>query len=121
MLAITDATVTIATRNDAHITLPGAEFVRRFALHLLPKGFRKVRHYGLLAPSNRARLEQARDLAAHVVPQPAAPAEPKPVPEPPRDDVAPPGRGRCPNCAQPLRDLRIPRDLAFNPCARGPP
>ena len=27
-------------------------FIRRFLLHVLPKGFRKIRHYGLLAPAN---------------------------------------------------------------------
>jgi hypothetical protein len=29
-----------------------AEFIRRFLLHVLPNGFVKIRHYGLLASSN---------------------------------------------------------------------
>jgi hypothetical protein len=38
------------------LTLSAAEFLRRFLLHVLPRGFVKVRHYGLLA--NRYREEK---------------------------------------------------------------
>ena len=31
------------------MTLDGDEFIRRFLLHVLPKGFQRIRHYGLLA------------------------------------------------------------------------
>jgi hypothetical protein len=31
------------------------EFIRRFLLHVLPKGFHRIRHYGLFASTNRAR------------------------------------------------------------------
>ena len=34
-------------------SLPGVEFVRRFLLHVLPKGFVKIRYYGLLANRNK--------------------------------------------------------------------
>jgi hypothetical protein len=37
------------------MTLPAQEFVRRFLLHVLPGGFQRIRHYGLL--SNRNRME----------------------------------------------------------------
>ena len=43
-------------------TLPAEEFIRRFLQHVLPKGFVKVRYYGLFSPSHRARLAQARAL-----------------------------------------------------------
>jgi hypothetical protein len=33
--------------------LPGVEFLRRFLLHVLPRGFHKVRYYGLWHPSRR--------------------------------------------------------------------
>src|SRR6202165_971182 len=47
------------------MTLATDEFIRRFLLHALPKGFHRVRHYGLLARSKRAaRLAHARDLLA---------------------------------------------------------
>ena len=45
------------------MTLSAEEFLRRFLQHVLPKGFVKVRHYGLLANRQRAaRLEQCRCL-----------------------------------------------------------
>jgi hypothetical protein len=53
-------------RADAHggkrvVLLPGPEFVRRFLLHVLPSGIKRVRHYGILAPaSKRLQLAQAR-------------------------------------------------------------
>src|SRR6202047_3675796 len=36
------------------MTLDVGEFIRRFLIHVLPKGFHRIRHYGLLAGSNRA-------------------------------------------------------------------
>jgi hypothetical protein len=45
------------------MTLSAEEFLRRFVQHVLPKGFVKVRHYGLLAPRDRdARLALCRRL-----------------------------------------------------------
>ncbi len=45
------------------MTLSADEFLRRFLQHVLPKGFVKIRHYGLLANRQRAaRLEQCRRL-----------------------------------------------------------
>jgi hypothetical protein len=44
------------------MTLTGMEFMRRFLQHVLPHGFHKVRHYGLLAPSNRRLLAKAKEL-----------------------------------------------------------
>ena len=41
-------------------TLSAEEFIRRFLAHVLPKRFIKVRAYGLLSPSNRHLLQQAR-------------------------------------------------------------
>ena len=38
--------------------LSGTEFLRRFCQHILPKGFVRIRHYGLLASKNRPRLQQ---------------------------------------------------------------
>ena len=60
------------------MTLTADEFIRRFLLHVLPKGFHRIRHYGLLAGATRkAQLEHARELLG--VTRPAtddAPAEP---------------------------------------------
>ncbi|NHO34369.1 IS91 family transposase [Acetobacter fallax] len=70
-------------RDTAHqqqvMTLGTDEFIRRFMLHVLPRGFHRIRHYGLLASSNRkASLARARELL-NVIPTPAAEA---PEPEP---------------------------------------
>jgi hypothetical protein len=49
--------------NPRLVTLPAEEFIRRFLLHVLPSGFVKIRHYGLLAPCNaKTKLEKARTL-----------------------------------------------------------
>ena len=58
------------TRHKA-MTLSPQEFMRRFLLHVLPGGFHRIRHYGLLANSNRRdNLAVARELL-HVAPPPA--------------------------------------------------
>jgi hypothetical protein len=69
-------TVTFAWKDYADgarsktMTLGAGEFVRRFCLHLLPKGLVKIRHFGFLSNRQRhTRLAQARALL-----QPAAPA-----------------------------------------------
>jgi len=55
--------VTFRTRGDGRVTVSADEFLRRFVLHVLPKGFVKIRHYGLFAPSNVAtKLAAARAL-----------------------------------------------------------
>ena len=47
------------------MTLPNHEFIRRFLMHVLPKGFHRIRHYGLLANTNRAaNVARARQLLA---------------------------------------------------------
>jgi len=42
------------------VKFEGVEFVRRFLLHVLPTGLKRIRHYGLLAPSKTQSLAQAR-------------------------------------------------------------
>jgi hypothetical protein len=70
------------------MTLATDEFVRRFLLHVLPRGFHRIRHYGLLAGATRkAHLEQARRLLG------VAPPPDKDAPDE-SADVRPP----CPCC-----------------------
>ena len=53
------------------MTLATDEFIRRFLIHVLPKGFHRIRHYGLLANGNRPEnIAHARELLA-------VPARPK--------------------------------------------
>ena len=52
------------------MTLATDEFIRRFLIHVLPKGFHRIRHYGLLANGNRAdNIARARELLAVPKPQ----------------------------------------------------
>jgi len=56
------------------MTLSSDEFIRRFLLHVLPRGFHRIRHYGLLAGSARkGNLDQARRLLAAPVTDAAGP------------------------------------------------
>jgi hypothetical protein len=51
------------------MTLDVAEFIRRFLIHVLPKGFHRIRHYGLFANGSRAEtLARARELLAVAAP-----------------------------------------------------
>ena len=69
------------------MTLAADEFIRRFLLHVLPRGFHRIRHYGLLAGATRkAHLEHARQLLGVAPPPDDAPDEPT--------DLRPP----CPCC-----------------------
>ena len=54
--------------------LDAQEFIRRFLLHVLPKGFVRIRHYGLLANRNRKeKIARCRDLLAAPNPEEPAP------------------------------------------------
>ena len=48
--------------------LPGVEFVRRFLLHVLPTGIKRIRHYGVLASAAKGQAQ--RRAAALQMPQP---------------------------------------------------
>lgn len=55
--------VRFATKGSRSIALPAHTFIQRFLLHVLPAGFVKIRHYGLLAAGNATtQLERAREL-----------------------------------------------------------
>ena len=77
LLDVTDEAVTIATRDGKTATMAPEEFIRRLLTHVLPKGYVKIRHYGLVASSNvKTKLEAARDAISgdRVETTPAAPA-----------------------------------------------
>src|SRR5271157_2209128 len=72
------------------MTLDTGEFIRRFLIHVLPKGFHRIRHYGLLANGQRAaNIARARELLAMPAPvkasaptKSATPDEPRVLPRP---------------------------------------
>jgi hypothetical protein len=52
------------------MTLATQEFIRRFLMHVLPKGLHRIRHYGLLANGNRAaNLDRMRELLNQAPPE----------------------------------------------------
>jgi hypothetical protein len=76
------------------MTLSADEFIRRFLLHVLPKGFHRIRHYGLLAsPGCKANIARARELIAAPMPAVDPPAAHDAEP-----DVATDHRPPCPCC-----------------------
>ncbi len=107
-------------------TLPVNTFIGRFLAHVLPKGFVKVRYYGLLHPSQRQLLTEARNLLAlrqAVAPPPAAVPAPEPL-------VVVPDVSRCPSCGQPMQLLQTlppkrPHErlmaMVSEPSSRDPP
>lgn len=77
IVAVRDEAVRLRVRGDGGgkktVRIDGAEFVGRFLQHVLPAGFKRIRHYGLLAASHkRERLAQARAALAMPAPNPIA-------------------------------------------------
>ncbi len=70
------------------MTLRTDEFIRRFLIHVLPKGFHRIRHYGLLAKGSCAdNIARARELLAIAKPE-----------DEPTAAAADPGKPTCPCC-----------------------
>ena len=63
LIAFHNASVTFHTKGTKKVSVCAETFIRRFLLHVLPRGFVRLRHYGLLAPAHaRTSLEIARGL-----------------------------------------------------------
>ncbi len=88
-------------------TLSAEEFIRRFLQHVLPKGFVKVRYYGLFSPGNRHLLQQVRQLLD---------MPPTPAGDEPAQDASIPPVLCCPRCGQTMHRVQTLR-----PRSRCPP
>ena len=89
------------------------EFIRRFLIHVLPDGFHRIRHYGLLASASRkVNIAKIRTLLRE--PQPAA------APETAADAAPLTLREPCPCCGAPMRIIEIFRRGQM-PRTRAPP
>jgi len=98
------------TGQTAYCTLAVQEFVRRFLQHILPKGFVKVRYYGLFRLGSRCSLSRLRGQLQLLQ---LLAGEAQPAPE------ASEGSTRmvsCPSCGQPMLLTRV-----LLPHNRGPP
>lgn len=81
IVGLDDAGVTVAYRNrktgrQCTCRLGGDEFIRRFLQHVLPRGFHKVRYFGLWHPAHRQDAARVRHML-----QLQAPPQPGPLPE----------------------------------------
>ncbi|WP_367152889.1 transposase [Leisingera sp. F5] len=91
------------------------EFIRRFLMHVLPDGFRRIRHYGLLAsPARKANITKIRALLCVQRVEQAATPEPE-------AEIAPLSlREQCSCCGGPMRIVGIFR-RGRKPMSRAPP
>jgi hypothetical protein len=126
-----DHEIVFRTRDRRVCRLLPLEFIRRFLQHLLPRGFVKIRHYGLLAAGNiNTRLAAAR-VALDEKPSSFEPSPMSKVASVPEalTDTSPPSwqdlfrtltgihLARCPKCRGPLDTEPLPPPTA----ARAPP
>jgi len=93
--------------------LATGEFIRRFLIHILPDGFHRIRHYGLLAGAGRkANIASIRALLNAGAPMQDGARV---------DAVAPLTlREPCPDCGGPMRIIEIFR-RGQRPATRAPP
>ena len=102
LVSFTDGQVTFHWRDSADhnkqklLPLSVNEFLCRFLLHILPQGFVRIRHFGLLANRRRTTLLPLCFQLLSSGPQPQAK---RPVPPP--EDV--PALYRCPKCGGPMK------------------
>ncbi len=116
LVALSDGKVSFRWRDSVHgnkkrvMSLPVDEFLRRFLLHLLPRGFVRIRNFGFLANRHRARL---LPLCFSLLQ--SASSRPAPAPQAERAHVLP----KCPLCGG--RMHVIERVMAAQLLARSPP
>jgi hypothetical protein len=97
------------------MTLGADEFIRRFLLHVLPKGFHRIRHYGLLASAScKANIARARALMAAPIPEVNPPAAHDTADPDATTDHRPP----CPCCGGRMIIVEV---FARGGTPRGPP
>ena len=97
------------------LRLATPEFIRRFLIHVLPDGFHRIRHYGLLASGGcKKRLAKIRALLFVQPPEQTTAQESEP-------EVTPLTlREPCPCCGGPMRIIEIFR-RGQKPMSRAPP
>jgi len=102
LVSFVDGQVTFRWRDSADhnkqklLTLPVDEFLRRFLLHLLPKGFVRIRNFGFLANRKRATLLPLCFQSLGAVPEPQAEQHASFT-----EDF--PDLWRCPKCGGPMK------------------
>lgn len=109
LVAVSDTAITFRTRGEGTVTVAPHEFIRRFLLHVLPREFRKIRHYGLYSSSGvKSLLPTARACL-----EPHAPVAATPAPAEELDEAKP--LRTCPACK--VGHLVWSRSLDPVPCS----
>jgi hypothetical protein len=86
------------TQQPRHVTLSAEEFIRRFMRHVLPKGFVKIRSYGLWSSRAADKLDKARALLSPASPRTHQEPAPQNPPTTQHSTThSDPGR-QCPQC-----------------------
>lgn len=98
-------------------TIDVDEFIKRLSLHILPKGFVKTRHYGLLSAGNRKKkIARCRELLGPPALEPEEATETEPMPS---DETEP---NQCPYCHRDgLRLIDVIYHPVMIPSERAPP
>jgi hypothetical protein len=97
------------------MTLAADEFIRRFLLHVLPKGFHRIRHSGLLASAGcKANIARARKMIAAPMPE----VEPQAAQDTAGPDAASDHRPPCPCCGGRMMIVEV---FGRGGAPRGPP
>jgi hypothetical protein len=108
IVGLDDETVTIRhkDRKTGHARtcrLSGDEFMRRFLQHVLPRGFHKVRYFGLWHPAQRRNADRVRQMLQLQAPPTPDPLQDPSVPPPEPSDAEPMSPIEpmiCPHCQQ---------------------
>ena len=118
LVSFADGKVTFRWRDSAHhneqklLTLSLDEFLRRFLLHILPKGFVRIRNFGFLANRKRAKLLPLCFCLFGAILQPQ-------VASPPSGTENSSPSWRCPQCGGPMKVIE--RFTAAELQLRSPP
>ena len=100
------------------VRIPGAEFVRRWCLHLLPKGYTKTRRFGGYSNHHRQRyIAECRELLGSVATVPAS--EPAALDSPVAED-ADDSNPCCPKCQARMQRIDFQRKPSWRIIMRGP-
>jgi len=86
------------TQKIQRLTLPAAQFLARFLQHVLPKGFAKVRHYGLDSSASQPRHQQALLFLQKLQPAALLSAQPRLAEDAPAKEDQTHHFERCPAC-----------------------
>jgi hypothetical protein len=119
LVSFAEGEVSFGWRDSAHgnrkrvMSLPADEFLRRFLLHLVPRGFVRIRNFGFLANRQRTKL---LPLCFRLLGSSADHASPVPADSEPKQPVTLP---KCPHCSGTMRIVE--RFSAVQLLPRSPP